>query len=339
MLSQFLEEMFHQFDRDVRTDHEEAVASSSCATRLNQAIEYVVNETSGRLRVVRSYSRRLRGPVSTAFKYIDELVEQVPGVFSCERSTFVEDPRVHSLFVNPLHLQETFSQSKEVRELFDENGDVNQCFALLCMHLDERQQFGMALTGDSVRKDVLQTTYSFSDHQVVTPGSTEVDARCALKCCIFKSLVDFIRTESTDARKQTTDLEIRRNALHARKMRLGNRISDSSRNKLEKQIDAIEAELDNLELRISSAEDYFKYVAEVLNHPERFLFGRTYDIYIDRMGVQQETGTEGSGYKLSLAEIQIAHQQPRVAALVSFPRKELLPKKDLLHEATMFLAH
>ena len=57
------------------------------------------------------------------------------------------------------------------------------------------------------------------------------------------------------------------------------------------------------------------------------------------MGIQREISTDNSAYMLSLAEIQIAHQEPRVAALVCFPRKELLPKREFLHEATMFLAH
>ena len=273
MLSQFLEEVFHQFGRNTDADSNESLAETSCAAKLNQAVEYIVNKTSGRLRVVRGYSRRLRGPVGKAFEYIDQLVEQVPGVFSCERSTFVNDPRVNALFVNPLHMRETFSQSKEVREIFEAEQETDQCFALLCMHLDERQQFGMALMGDSVRKDVMQTTFSFSDHQVVSPGSTEAEARCALKCCIFRSLVDFIRSEATAARKQTTDLEVRRNALRSRLMRSGRNISETDRIKLKNQLESLEEKLGGLDLRISTAEDYFQYVVDVLNHPEHFLFG------------------------------------------------------------------
>jgi hypothetical protein len=39
-----------------------------------------------------------------------------------------------------------------------------------------------------------------------------------------------------------------------------------------------------------------------------------------------------------LSEIQIAGEPPRVACLVSFPRAELLPVRDFLREASIFLA-
>ena len=57
----------------------------------------------------------------------DELVERMPGSFLCSRSTFSADPRVKAFFVNPRHLQEVFSQNRDVRELFDTNPMAEEC--------------------------------------------------------------------------------------------------------------------------------------------------------------------------------------------------------------------
>lgn len=340
MLPEFLQETFHRFGGSFTSWSDEVAPGSTCACSLDQAVEFLVDETSRRLRAVSGYSRRLKRPIATAFHHIDEVVEQVPGVLSCRRATFGEDPRVNAFFVNTAHLQEVFSESKEVRELFDSNSNAGECFALLCMQRTERRRFGVEGFGDKIRRDVMQTTVSFSDHQVVSPGVSETDARCALKCCIFRSLIAYIRNEAAKGKTRTIDLESRHSILRSRLRQLERQPTGGTRRKeLESEINAIEKELQDLNPRLATVEDHLQFVVDVLSHPEQFLYGRTHDIYIDRMGIKREDSANRSVFKLSLAEIQVTHQQPRVAALVRFPREELLPEKDFLHEASIFLAH
>lgn len=339
MLTDFLNDMFRRFGGEFVTWSEEDTPGPKCERNLDQAVDFVVEETSSRLRAVSGYARRLRKPVATTFQYIDKIIEQVPGVFPCRRSAFSEDPMVNAIFVNYTHLQEVFSESKEVRELFYTNPAAEECHALLCMQRKERRQLGMALVGDEVRKDVLQATVSFTDHQVVSPGVQEADTRCALKCCVFKSLIAHIRSEANRARTRSSDLQTRHRTLRSRLKRLeAESVHGTAGNELVRQIDAIEKELQNLEPRLVSLEDHFQYVADVLSHPDQYLSSYKQEIYIDRMGIKQKDDTGGTTRKLSLDEIQIAHQHPRVAALVRFPREELLPEKDFLRESSIFLA-
>ena len=205
MLSEFLQETFHRFSGNFKLQSDQAL-DPACATSLDQAVEFVVNETSNRLRLVSNHETKLKKAIVHSLHYIDELVEQVPGIIPCGQSSFGEDPRVNAFFVNCDHIQEVFSRSKEVRDLFDSNPTIKECYALLCMRREERQQFGMDLVGDEVRKDVMQTTVSFSDHQIVTPGADEDDSRCALKCCIFRSLIGYIRSEMAKANNQSESL-------------------------------------------------------------------------------------------------------------------------------------
>ena len=94
-----------------------------CQGNLTGAVEHVVEELSSRLRAVPNYARRLRDPLARTFEHIDRVAESVPGTLRCSHSAFGEDPRINAFFVSPDHIREVFSQSEEVRSLFD--GDLS----------------------------------------------------------------------------------------------------------------------------------------------------------------------------------------------------------------------
>lgn len=168
-IAAFLEETFSHFSGGISAWHEEAKNYQSERDALIQATEYIVDQTSPQLRAISGYRRRLKGPVTDAFSYIDKLVERIPASFLCARSTFSLDPRVKAFFVNPHHLQEVFSQNQDVRTIFDEDPLADECCALMCMRMEEHRKFGVALIGDRIRREVLQTAVSFTHHQVYTP--------------------------------------------------------------------------------------------------------------------------------------------------------------------------
>jgi cytochrome c5 len=142
---------------------------------LLQATEYIVDQTSHLVRAIPGYRRRLKGPVTQAFSYIDELVERIPASFLCARLSISSDPRVKSFFVNSHYLQEVFSKNKNVRTIFDESPLADACCALMCMRMEEHQKFGVALIGDRIHRVVLQTTVSFTQHQMYATYMRHLD--------------------------------------------------------------------------------------------------------------------------------------------------------------------
>jgi hypothetical protein len=338
MLADMLQEIFHRLS-GAFADLPPEETAGSCAAHLDKVVEHVVDEVSSRLRAVSGYARALRDPVRTTFRYIDGIVGAIPAPLLCCRSTYADDPRINAFFVSPQHIQEVFSPSKEVRDLFETHPLAEECWALMCMRQEERRQFGMALVGGEVRKDVMQTVVSFTDHQLVSPGIDEATARCALKCCMFNGLLAHIRRRASDARTRVADLD---NRIVVAKRRLRALGQDSSqkpaRRELEAEIARLRRELSEDTLRLPTLTDHLRFAAECLSNPADILRCDTRTLHLSRMAIKLEKGAEEAGYDLTLPEFRIASHAPRIGTLVHFPRNELLPPQDFLKEADLFLS-
>jgi hypothetical protein len=339
MMVNFLKEIFGRAGHGLDPVSSRDRAGAPCGGLLAQAVEHAVDKVSERLRAVPGYKRVLSAPLATSLAYIDEMVECVPRGLDCSRSSFVEDPRVNAFFVSPQHIQEVFSRSQEVRELFAADPVAHECWALLCMRKEERRQLGMALVGDTVRKDVVQTAVNFTGHQVVSPGSSEADARHALKCCIFRELLDYIRRRITDAGARTAELESRLRMLRGKRADLVRRPSGQRlAGGILAEIEGLNGELNGRDLVLRTLNDQLHFVARALANPADFLSATTTSLRLNRLGIKVDQGSDAPGYDLSLSEIRVGSREPRVGVLVRFPRAELLPQQDFLQKADLFLA-
>jgi len=336
-MGSFLRELFSRFGGAFKHEDEEEATESSCSGTLTQAIEHVVDRTYSRLRFLSGYSRRLKEPVATAFLYIDALVEGVPEAVLCSRAAFSEDPQVNAFFADPNHLQELFSRSAEVYELLEANPEAEECWALLCMKMEEHRQLGVSLVGDTVRKDVMQTTVNFSDHQILSPATSEAEARCSLKSCIFDRLLTYIHTRAKDEKIRVTELENRRNFLVTCLNRPAPEGSGKSRRELQREIDEIGETLVREIPRLASLESRLDLVADVLGHPAQHVSGHLNAIHLSRMGIKLDGNRIADGNEVPLFEIRVAGQGTRIGALARFPRTELLPRQDLVRRADRFL--
>ena len=340
MLQTVLHDFFARFGEHAFSEAEdEARLATTCTRATSEVVDHVVTEISSRLRVVPGYVRKLAEPVAKSLGYIDQVAEEVPGPYLCCRSTFSENPQVNSFFVSPKHLQEVFSQSAEIRRLFEENPVAEECWALLCLRREERHQLGMALVNGDLRKDVMQTAISFTDHQLVSPGIDEASARCALKCCMFNGLLRAIRNKSTDARTRVADMENRLGVVRARmRSRDENRDRLDAANDLATEIRELETKLAAEDLHLKTIGDQMDFVIHALSNPTHYLSAQRSSVRINRLAIRLDESSEEPGVALDLTEISIASHHPRVSTLVRFPRDALLPEPDIVKQADMFLA-
>lgn len=305
-----------------------------CQACLGKAVNVLVDETYPKVRLLPRYEERLRGPVEKAFSFINRVVDALPDAVMCSRRTFIDDRRANAFFASPDEIGQVFSQSREVRELFVANPDVAECWGLLCMRMAEAHGFGVALEGGELRREVPQTSVSFSDHQIVSPGSSEDEARQALKCCIFRSLVAHIRRQLIDTKQARIARETQLRVLRGR---LRSARDDADRRGLEAELRELEA-LPQEGLPLNTLDDYLEFISATLQKPEAYVSRRNLEIHVNRLGIKVNDAQADQDHPLVLTEISVASHSPRIAALVRFPRTELLPEIDFMREASLFLA-
>lgn len=337
-MGSFLQEMFLRLGEAFKPRGGAKATEPSCSGTPAQEIEYVVDKTYDRLRFLSGYSQRLKGPVATTVRYIEALVARVPEAILCSRAAFSEDPRVNAFFADPDHLQEVFSRSAEVRERLAAAPAAEECWSLLCMKKEEHRQLGMSLVGDLVQKDVMQTTVNFVDHQLISPATSEAGARHSLKCCIFNGLLAHIHKRARDEKIHIVELENRRDFLAARLHRNGSGNGGESRATLQRELDELGKTLAREIPRSVSLASRLELVADILGNPAQYISGSLHPIHLSRMGVKLDGKRADDDNEVPLFEIRVASQGTRIGTLVRFPRAELLPRRDLVREADLFLA-
>ncbi len=334
MLANFIQDAFRRISGlDAGTDLLHGLDMSE--PDLDRMVEHVIDESYGRLRILPGYLERLRQPVAASFRYIDKLVEELPPPMDCCRSGYLSDARVNAFFSSPDQIAEVFSSSEEVRGLFDQEQAAERCWALVCMRKKESRRFGMELVGDQVRRDVMQTGVSFSDHQILSPAVSESGAKQGLKCCIFNSLLAYIRRRAKTAKENSLELE---NRLRSLRSQLKDQQNAAERRELQLRITELEDGLGKQELSLITLDDHLEFIAQVLEHPEQYVSRQAENMRLSKMGVKVKDTDTGSGTEVPVAEIHVACHEPRVAALACFPREELTARQDYLKKADLFLA-
>jgi hypothetical protein len=334
----FLENRFiGLLDTIHRSRHDKAVRRSKTSEVLDK-VEYVVNGTDSHIRLVPGYKNKLQGIVKSALEFSDEIVNQIPGSISVSETTFTSDPYVNAFFANVTDLQSVFSHSPEVQDyMADSQTDNDCCCALLCMHYTEKKVLGMELSGDVLKKDVLQDAVSFSDHRIYSPARDESETRAGLKNCLFQGLVTNSLERIVQHRLASHRLQSRHQMLSARLRRHNQSLREMDKDSraaidIIRAIEEIGQELRKteeimLETPVLTPQVLLDQVAVVLSHPEEFVQIRRFSLRLNKMGIKLSADSQQPGNDLNLTEVTIGNELPRVVALVTFPKQELIPRK------------
>jgi hypothetical protein len=302
----------------------------SRAADIFSAVESVVDGTDSKIRLVPGYKKKLQGTIQYSLEFANDLVNQIPLAIEVSSSTFTSDPYVNAFFTNVTDLQSIFSHSSEVQDYMEDCHDSNaRCCALLCMRREEKTVMGMELSGDMLKKDVMQTAVSFSDHRVYSPTPSETETREGLKNCLFQGLVTNALEQIVQLRLTSHQLQNRHQMLHARlrhhKQRTrednqGTRRIEETSLKLKK----IEEEI--LHTPLLTPQVMLEQVIDIFSKPDEFVQVRKLQLRLNKMGIKISGDSAQAVNKLNLTEVIIGNNPPRVVTLAMFPRKELLAK-------------
>jgi hypothetical protein len=217
---------------------------------------------------------------------------------------------------------------------------------------------GAALEGETMRRDVVQETLSFSDHQVRMCGRTEA----ALREEVVRRMVEQLGLEglarAAADRNRRGALEQERALLKTRlqllerqgvgvRAMVGGEGDDGERGaadpeeleRLHQQVADNEAGLAGLGIRSETLDRELDQLCAVLSEPSAHLYVESRRFRLNKMNVVlAEHSTEACDeVSFQVARIPTTPPQLRAFTLVRFARAGLLPATSLLDEAARLL--
>jgi len=305
------------------------------------------------LRLARRYRAHLAPAVAASLKYLGDLVESLPASHEASAAAWATDPYIRTFFVNANEVVQAISRSADLRAHFEHNPNVQEAHAVLGMEMTERHILGVGLEGETLRRDVPQTTLSFSDHQVRMCGNTEAE----LKMEIVRRLLDQLALEGLEqiaAGKSRRDVLERERALLKTRLQLLERQGAGIRGmvgstaaaksddlaQLQTEMGENEQNLASLGIQTDALDRELETVRDVLVQPAQHIYLSSRRVTLDRSNVVLDANSAQAGPELEFHFARIPTTPPRTRAFapVRFARADLLPAKSMLDEAARLLA-
>jgi hypothetical protein len=321
--------------------------------RVQGALERIV-ALNPHLRMARRYQARLEPAIAAAIKYLDGIAAAAGAPREASARAWAVDPYIHAFFAAPTDIAPALSRSNDLRAFFEQNPDAGEAYGVLGMAMLEKRILGVALEGETMRRDVVQETLSFSDHQVRICGRTEAGLREE----IVRRLVEQLGLEGLA--RAVADRG-RRGALEQERALLGTRMQLLERQgvgvramlggegdvaggsdeleRLRQQIADNEAAVAGLGIRSDTLDRELDQLCAVLSEPSAHLYVESRRFRLNKMNVVlEEHSTEaGDDITFQVARIPTTPPMMRAFTLVRFARAELLPATSLLDEAARLL--
>ena len=319
---------------------------------ITRATDRVVDATDSRLRAFGNYRKRLYPAIEHAVIHILGIVDMLPEAVELSSTAYKQDPRLPAFFVSAKHMQEVIGSFKAVRDYLRETNSPlpDQIFGTLSMGYEEKNVLGMDLSGEILRRDVPQVQVNFFDHRYVGPSDSEEQSRHELAIRGFDFLTEKALEQIVTARSTRSELEQQRRLLKRKldAMRAGNWglepmlaeqvVQHPDYASLEKEINQLDTELQQLGSRPTDLEKSITHINDVLGRATEWLSIREIQMYLDPMLVKKnEASSDERISHLQLTEVSAKTGERRIILLGYFPAQELPEQPDFLSEAQRYL--
>lgn len=284
--------LFKSFDKSDTTSGDDVRPHDE----LLEAVDRVVKLSHPNIHYVTHYRKKLMPAVEHTLKYADELVVQLPPPLVIDADSWRTGPFVQKAFMDKNAFTEFFSQSKYLNKFFQKT-NTNRCCALLVMTHKERKTLGVELDGEIVRRDVLQTSIDFSEHQLVAARATEAETRKELSLRVLSLLASHSLEEIMSLIALKKDMETEKQILEI-KMNLRDSLVQSRKSLLPDAsetpgepsdagnlIGEIDKEIEKVRVQLKKPEDYLHHVTELLYHPDQFFKSVPVRMFVNDMNI------------------------------------------------------
>jgi hypothetical protein len=263
---------------------------------LLNAVDLVVKLSHPNIYYVSHYRKKLMPAVEQTLKYADELIVQLPPPIAIDANSWKTSPFVRKTFLDNSAFKDFFSENKVLNDFFQKK-NVSHCCALLVMTRKERKTLGVEIDGEIVRRDVLQTSVDFSDHQIVAPMASEEETRKELSLRVLSLLASHSLEDILSLIALKKDMETEKRILEI-KMNLKDSLVQSRKSLLPDQSDnkegtddandvleKIDKEIAEVRVQLDEPEDYLNRVTDLLFHPEQFLKSEPVRMLVNDMNI------------------------------------------------------
>ena len=126
-----------------------------------QMAEHVVDVVDPRIRVIGRYAQKLSQPLSHSWDYLTEMANLIPAGVTIDRENFSNNPHMKLMFESQSELQQLLDTIESLLPHHFHDATYNhradsQLYMLLCMEKRERNFLGTELSGDIIKRDVMQ---------------------------------------------------------------------------------------------------------------------------------------------------------------------------------------
>ena len=264
-------------------------------------------------------------------KYADELIIQMPAPVSIEVDSWNSNPFIRTTFLNNEEFKYFFSEHKTLKDFFQKT-NASRCCALLVMNRKDKKVFGVEMDGEILKRDVLQTTVDFSDHQIVAPAISEEETRKELSFRVLSMLATQSLEEilsliesKKDMETEKRILEIKFNMRDARVRSRKSFLPDKSDNtgkasEAHEMLGELDRKIAKARLELDEPEDYLNRITELLYHPEQFLRSEPVRMFVNDMNIVTKNELQGNVDEIRFTELSTDTGLRKAAVLVDYKR-------------------
>ncbi|WP_300454526.1 hypothetical protein [Accumulibacter sp.] len=301
------------------------------------ATEKAIALTNPRLQLLPSCHSRLAPAVETTIEFLRAMIEALPGARPLSTATWPTDPALRAFFVAPADIPAALGRSDNLRTLFDKFPELDEACLVLGMAFSEQKVFGMALQGEMVQRDVIQTSVSFSDHRAHICGRDEARLRRIVGVEVFDYLLGRALAEIGEDRAERQELEAKRSLIRARLRLLQQQgpglgsmfgsppAARSEQARLEAELLENERQLEAVGDTQSALAMELECLREVLANPERYLRISYRRLRLNAMNIvlDAQSGDAAAEVDFSVAQLTGPPPVQRAFMLARVARTEL----------------
>lgn len=292
-----------------------------------EAVNLVVKQSHPNIHYVSNYQKKLMPAVEHTLEYANGMILQMPQPVPIQSDAWNTNPFIRAIFLDNRQFLHFFSENKRLQTFF-KNSDAARCCALLVMTRENRKMLGVETDGEIIKRDVLQTSINFTDHQIVAPMATEEETRKELSLrmlsllashCLedIHSLVALKKDMETEKRMLEMTWHLQEARIRSQKSILPDAADDAEETgKGPEMIEQLDRKIEKVRVELYKPEDYLNKVTDLLYHPERFLKAELVRLRVSDMNIIVKQGYQGTSNEISFVEFSTSTEIRKAAFLV-----------------------